>query len=59
MKWMLSYRTVLSTDRNIFRDSAEEFTKPVTGFINKGIDDVVPTVTVCTYLGLQAASELS
>jgi hypothetical protein len=41
-----------STDWNMFRDSSdgiEEYTTSVTGFINKCIDDVVPTVTVCTY----------
>ena len=30
-------------------DGIEEYTTSVTGFINKGIDDVVPTLTVCTY----------
>jgi hypothetical protein len=38
-----------STDWNMFRDSSngiEEYTTSVTGFINKCIDDVVPTVTV-------------
>jgi hypothetical protein len=37
---------------NIFRDSSagiEEYTTAVTGFSNKCIDDVVPTVTVRTY----------
>ncbi|KAK6304264.1 hypothetical protein J4Q44_G00248500 [Coregonus suidteri] len=37
-----------STDWNMFRDSSdsiEEYTTSVTGFINKCIDDVVPTVT--------------
>ena len=40
-----------STDWNMFRDSSdgiEEYTTSVTGFINKCIDDVVPTVTVHT-----------
>ena len=40
------------TDRNMFRDSSddiEEYTTSVTGFINKCIEDVVPTVTVRTY----------
>ena len=50
---MLSYRTFFSsTDWNTFRDSSdgiEEYTTSVTGFINKCIDDDVPTVTVCTY----------
>ena len=41
-----------STDWKIFRDSSngiEEDTTSVFGFINKCIDDVVPTVTVRTY----------
>ena len=41
-----------STDWKIFRDSfngIEEYTTSVIGFINKCIDDVVPTVTVHTY----------
>ena len=41
-----------STDRNMFWDSSEdieECTTTVIGFINKCIDDVVPTVTVRTY----------
>jgi hypothetical protein len=36
----------------MFQDSSddiEEYTTSVTGFINKCIDDVVPTVTVSTY----------
>ena len=36
----------------MFRDSSngiEEYTTSVIGFANKCIDDVVPTVTVCTY----------
>jgi hypothetical protein len=36
----------------MFRDSSdgiEDYTTSVFGFINKCIDDVVPTVTVCTY----------
>jgi hypothetical protein len=40
------------TDWNMFWDSSddiEEYTRSVTGFINKCIEDVVPTVTVCTY----------
>ena len=40
------------TDWNMLRDSSdgiEEYTTPVTGFINKCFDDVVPTVTVHTY----------
>ena len=42
-----------STDWNTFRDYSdgiEEYTTSVIGFINKCIDDVVPTVTVLTYL---------
>ena len=41
-----------SIDWNIFCDSSngiEKYTTSVTGFINKCIDDVVPTVTVRTY----------
>jgi hypothetical protein len=41
-----------STDWNMFRDSSdeiEEYTTSVTCFINKCIDEVVPTVTVRTY----------
>jgi hypothetical protein len=37
---------------NMFRDSSdgiEEFTTSVTSFINKCIEDIVPTVTVRTY----------
>ena len=37
---------------NMFRcssDGIEEYTTSVTGFINKGIDDIVPTVTVRAY----------
>ena len=53
MKQMLSYRTVLLyTDWNMFRDSSdciEEYTASVIGFINKRIDNVIPTVTVRTY----------
>ena len=40
------------TDWNMFRDSSdgiEEYTTSVTGFINKCIEDIVPTVTVRTY----------
>jgi hypothetical protein len=36
----------------MFRDSSdgtEEHITSVIGFINKFIDDVVPTVTICTY----------
>ena len=41
-----------STDWNMFQDSSngiEEYTSSVVGFINKCIDDVVPTMTVHTY----------
>ena len=41
-----------STDWNMFRDSnigIVKYTTSVTGFINKYIDDIVPTVTVRTY----------
>ena len=40
------------TDWNMFSDSSddiEEYTTSVTGFINKCIEDVVPTLTVRTY----------
>ena len=40
------------TDWNMFRDSSdgiEEFTTSVTSFINKCIDNIIPTVTVRTY----------
>ena len=40
------------TDWNMFQDSSngiEEYTTSVIGFINKCIDDVVPTVTVHTH----------
>ena len=40
------------TDWNMFRvssDCIEEYTTSVTGFINKCIEDVIPTVTVRTY----------
>ena len=54
-----------STDWNMFWDSSDgiEYTQSVTGFINKCIDDVVPTVTIRTYPtrshALQATSTLS
>ena len=41
-----------STDWNMLQESSdgiEEYTTSVIGFINKCIDDVVSTVTVCTY----------
>jgi hypothetical protein len=40
------------TDWNMFRDSSdgiEEYTTSVIGFINKCINDVIPTVTLRTY----------
>jgi hypothetical protein len=53
MTWMLHHRTVLLAQPGICsRDSSnsiEEYTTSVIGFINKCIDDVVPTVTVRTY----------
>ena len=52
MMWMPRHRTVLLTDWNMFWDSSngiEEYITSVTGFINKCIEDVVPTVTVRTY----------
>ena len=50
-----------STDWNMFRDSSngiEEFTTLVSGFINKCINDVVPTVTgnIRTELNARAAA---
>jgi hypothetical protein len=57
-----------STDWNMFRDSSdgiEEYTTSVTGFINKCIEDIVPTVTVrkvhtpTRSLGSQATFALS
>ena len=41
-----------STDWNMFQDSfngIEENTTSVTGFINKCINNVIPTVTVCKF----------
>ena len=41
-----------STDWNMLRDSSngiEEYTISVNGFINKCIDEVIPTVTIRTY----------
>jgi hypothetical protein len=53
MKQMLSYRTVLLAQTGICsRDSSngiEEYTTSVIGFINKCINDIIPTVTVRTY----------
>ena len=53
MKLMLSYRTVLLAQTGIcsrdFSNGIEEYTTSVIGFINKCIDDIVPTVTVRTY----------
>ena len=52
MKQMLNYRTVfLSQTGTISRilPMALRSTSHKTGFINKCIEDVVPTVTVCTY----------
>ena len=46
MKQMLSYRTVLLAQTS---DGIEEYTTSVIGFINKCIDDIVPTVTLRTY----------
>ena len=48
---MLSY-CFARTDWNMLQGSSngiEEYTTPVTGFINKCIEDVVSTVTVLTY----------
>ncbi|CDQ57170.1 unnamed protein product [Oncorhynchus mykiss] len=48
VKQMLNYRTVLLSQTGICSgsDGIEEYTTSVTGFINKCIEDVVPTVTV-------------
>ena len=50
MKQMLSYRTVLLAQSGICSGipliAFEEYTTSVIGFINKCIDDVVPTVTI-------------
>jgi hypothetical protein len=68
MKQMLSYRTVLLAQTGIcsgILPMALEYTTSVTGFINKLIDDVIPTVNVHTVHtptrsnGLQATSTLS
>ena len=52
MKQMLNYRTALlsqtGTCSGILPNDIEECTTSATGFI-KCIEDVVPTVTVCTY----------
>ena len=53
MTQMLSYRTVLLAKTGICSqdsfDGIQEYTTSVIGFINKCIDDVVPTVPVRTY----------
>jgi hypothetical protein len=53
VKQMLSYRTVLLAQTGICYGippmAFSEYTTPVIGFINKCIEDVVPTVTVRTY----------
>ena len=57
MKWSDDAYAMLQdcfacTDWNMFRDSSngiEECTTSVTGFINKCIDDAVPTVTIRTF----------
>ena len=57
MMQMLNYRTVLLSQTEICSgipehipsNGIEEYTTSVTGFINKCIEDVVPTVTVRTY----------
>ena len=50
MKQILSYRTVLLSQTGICSrdsyDGIEEYTTSVTGFINKCINDIVPTVSV-------------
>ena len=49
MKQMLNYRTVLLAQTGIYSDGIEEYTTSVTGFTNKCIKDVIPTVTLRTY----------
>ena len=52
MKQMLLQDCFAITDWNMFQDSSDgikEYTTSVIGFINKCIDDVVPTVTLHTY----------
>ena len=53
MMQMLRYQYCFaSPDWNMFRyssDSIGEYSSLVTGFINKCINNVVPTVTICTY----------
>jgi hypothetical protein len=53
VKQMLNYYDCFaSTDWYMFRDSSngiEKLTTSVTGFINRCIKDVIPTVNVCTY----------
>jgi hypothetical protein len=52
MMQMLSYRTVLLAQTGIcsgIPPMTEEYTTSVTGFIDKCIDDVIPTLTVRTY----------
>ena len=49
MKQMLNYRTVVLSQTWDSSDGIEEYNTSVTGFINKCIEDVVPTVTVRTY----------
>ena len=44
MKQMLSYSTLWDSYNGI-----DVYTTSVNGFINKCIEDVVPTVIVCTY----------
>ena len=48
---MLSYMSVLLAQTGICSGilGIEEYTTSVTGFINKCIDDIDSTVTVCTY----------
>jgi hypothetical protein len=50
MMWMLSYKTVLLAQTGICATiHPMAFRNLDTGFINKCIDDVIPTVTVHTY----------
>jgi hypothetical protein len=53
MTRMLCYRTVLLAPTGICSryssDGIEDYTTSVTGFINKRIDNIIPTVTIRTY----------
>jgi hypothetical protein len=46
---MLCYRTILLAQTGVCSNGIEEYTTSVIGFINKCIDEDVPTVTIHTY----------